>query len=116
VTEGQSENYQWQRARLQMVSPDGLTRFMSPERRFYPVAGSQTTNTAISTTGFADLYAALGDPDTKGGWVVRLYFNPLVPWIWFGAILAALGGMIALVERKAARRTVSVPADATVQP
>jgi len=116
VTEGQSENYQWQRARLQMVTPDGQTRFMSPERRFYPVAGSQTTNTAISTTGFADLYAALGDPDTKGGWVVRLYFNPLVPWIWFGAILSALGGMIALVERKAARRTVSVPADGTVKP
>jgi cytochrome c-type biogenesis protein CcmF len=116
VTEGQSENYQWQRAQLQMKYADGSVKTMSPERRFYPVAGSQTVNTAISTTGFADLYAALGDPDTKGGWVVRLYFNPLVPWIWFGAILAALGGMIALVERKTARRTVQVPADGTVKP
>ena len=116
VTEGQTDNYQWQRARLQMTATDGSQRIMAPERRWYPVAGSQTTNTAIATNGFADLYAALGDPDNKGGWVVRLYFNPLVPWIWFGAILAALGGMIALVERRTARRSVAVSAGATVEP
>ena len=71
-----------------------------PERRWYPVARSQTTNTAIATNGFGDLYLALGDPDGQGGWVLRAYYNPLVPWIWFGAILAALGGLVSLSDRR----------------
>jgi cytochrome c-type biogenesis protein CcmF len=64
------------------------------------VARSQTTNTAITTNGFGDLYLALGDPDGQGGWVLRVYYNPLVPWIWFGAVLAALGGLVSLSDRR----------------
>ena len=71
-----------------------------PERRWYPVAGSQTTNTSITTNGFGDLYLALGESDGKGGWVLRAYYNPLVPWVWFGAILAALGGLVSLSDRR----------------
>jgi len=70
------------------------------ERRWYPVARSQTTNTAIASNGLADLYLALGDPDGQGGWVLRAYYNPLVPWIWFGAILAAFGGLVSLSDRR----------------
>ena len=78
---------------------------LHPERRWYPIAGSRTTNTAISTNGFGDLYLALGDPDGKGGWVLRAYYNPLVPWIWFGAMLAALGGLVSLSDRRLRRPT-----------
>jgi cytochrome c-type biogenesis protein CcmF len=35
-----------------------------------------------------------------GAWVVRLYYNPLVPWIWFGAIIMALGGVVSLSDRR----------------
>ncbi|HEX3416977.1 MAG TPA: cytochrome c-type biogenesis CcmF C-terminal domain-containing protein [Stellaceae bacterium] len=55
---------------------------------------------AIATNGLGDLYLALGDPDGQGGWVLRAYYNPLVPWIWFGAILAALGGLVSLSDRR----------------
>ncbi len=41
--------------------------------------------TAIRTNLLADLYVALGDRDGKGGWTVRAYWKPLVPWIWIGA-------------------------------
>jgi cytochrome c-type biogenesis protein CcmF len=71
-----------------------------PEKRRYPVEGSNTTEAAIYTTYFADLYVVLGDADGRGGWAVRAYHNPLVPWIWGGAILMFLGGMVSLSDRR----------------
>ncbi len=85
VTEGNVENYQVQRAEIVVDRPGSAPFTVHPERRWYPIAGSMTTNTSISTNGFGDLYLALGDPDGKGGWVLRAYYNPLVPWVWFGA-------------------------------
>jgi cytochrome c-type biogenesis protein CcmF len=99
VSEGNVANYHAQRAEIVVERSGSAPMTMYPERRWYPVAKSQTTNTAIATNGFGDLYLALGDPDGKGGWVLRAYYNPLVPWIWFGAILAALGGLVSLSER-----------------
>ncbi len=100
VTESNVENYQAQRAEITVSRPGHASFTVHPERRWYPIAGSRTTNTSITTNGFGDLYLALGDPDGKGGWVLRAYYNPLVPWIWFGAILAALGGLVSLSDRR----------------
>jgi cytochrome c-type biogenesis protein CcmF len=100
VTEGNVENYQVQRAEIVVDRPGSAPFTVYPERRWYPIAGSRTTNTSITTNGFGDLYLALGDPDGKGGWVLRAYYNPLVPWIWFGALLAALGGLVSLSDRR----------------
>ena len=113
VTEANVANYRVQRAQISVERPGGGSMTMYPERRWYPVAQSQTTNTAIATNGYGDLYLALGDPDGKGGWVLRAYYNPLVPWIWFGAILAALGGLVSLTER---RLRVRMPRAAAVAP
>jgi len=82
---------------------------LTAERRFYPVRNMTTTEAAIHTTWFADLYAVVGDADEKGGWTVRLYHNPLVPWIWVGAVLMALGGLVSLTDR---RHRVGAPARA----
>ena len=100
VTEGSVENYDVQRAEIVVDRPGGPQFTVYPERRFYPIAGSSTTNTSITTNGFGDLYLALGEGDGKGGWVLRAYYNPLVPWVWFGALLAALGGMVSLSDRR----------------
>jgi cytochrome c-type biogenesis protein CcmF len=100
VTEGNVANYQAQRAEIVVERPGRPPTTMYPERRWYPVAKSQTTNTAIATHGLGDLYLALGEPDGHGGWVLRAYYNPLVDWIWFGAILAALGGLVSLSDRR----------------
>jgi cytochrome c-type biogenesis protein CcmF len=113
VTEGKVENYQVQRAEILVERPGSATFALYPERRWYPIAGSSTTNTAIATNGFGDLYLALGDRDGNGGWVLRAYYNPLVPWIWFGAVLAALGGLVSLSDRRLrVRRAVPRPAPA----
>ncbi len=118
VTEGEVANYHVQRAQIVVERPGDAAVTLYPERRHYPVARSQTTNTAIATNGFGDLYLALGDPDGQGGWVLRAYYNPLVPWIWFGAILAALGGLVALIDRRLRTRPaiVASPAPVRVRP
>ena len=114
VTDGDVANYHVQRAQIVVDRPGSAAMTLYPERRWYPVARSQTTNTAIATNGFGDLYLALGDPDGQGGWVLRAYYNPLVPWIWFGAILAALGGLVSLSDRRLRMRLPAARASAAI--
>ena len=114
VTEGDVANYHVERAQIVVERAGDVTATMYPERRWYPVARSQTTNTAIATNGFGDLYLALGDPDGHGGWVLRAYYNPLVPWIWFGAVLAALGGLVSLSDRRLRLRLPAARASAAI--
>ena len=48
----------------------------------------------------ADLYAVIGDPDGAGGWTVRIFHEPMVPWIWAGALIMILGGAVSLSDRR----------------
>jgi cytochrome c-type biogenesis protein CcmF len=116
VTEEDVANYHAQRAQVLVERSGSAPMTLYPERRWYPVARSQTTNTAIATNGFGDLYLALGDPDGRGGWVLRAYYNPLVPWIWFGAILAAVGGLVSLADRRQRVRVSATRASAAAMP
>ena len=65
MTEGDVANYRAQRAEIVVERPGSAAMTLYPERRWYPVAKSQTTNTAIATNGFGDLYLALGDRTAK---------------------------------------------------
>ena len=58
-----------------------------------------TTEAAIETNGLRDLYAVLGE-ERDGRAVLRLHYNPLAPWIWFGALIMAAGGMVSLADRR----------------
>ncbi|HEY2032095.1 MAG TPA: heme lyase CcmF/NrfE family subunit [Rhizomicrobium sp.] len=94
----QGPNYEAERATVSVISNGGTIATMSPEKRAYPVEGQATAVTAIRTTGFSDLYLALGD-ERDGGWVIRAYVSPLAPFIWFGGAFMAFGGMAALWGR-----------------
>jgi len=84
-----------------MVSRDGRPiGVMHPQRRFFPLQQQTTTETAIRTNLLADLYVAVGDPDPSGGWTIRAYYKPLVPWIWIGAVIMAFGGLVSLSDRR----------------
>ncbi len=93
-------NFEGQRATFTVSRDKRFVAAMFPEKRNFPVAGQDTTETAIHTSGFADIYAVLGDSDGKGGWTVRLYYNPLAPFIWFGAVVMVFGGLISLSDRR----------------
>ena len=67
---------------------------MQPEARRYPQPPMDTTEAAIRPMLSADLYAVVGETDGKGGNAVRLYHKPLVSWIWGGAFIMVLGGLV----------------------
>ena len=72
-----------------------ITR-LNPENRFYPVTGVFTTEASIHTNLFRDLYIVLGEGNINEGWIVRIYHNPLVIWIWLGALTIFLGGLLSI--------------------
>jgi cytochrome c-type biogenesis protein CcmF len=74
---------------------------LRPEQRTYPVERQSTSEAAIHSTVWGDLYAVLGDPvDDGGGFSVRLYHNPLVTWIFAGAALMGFAGLLSLTDRR----------------
>jgi cytochrome c-type biogenesis protein CcmF len=84
------------------------------EKRFYPVEGRETTEAAIRTTLAGDVYAVIGERQPSGAYVTRLYYNPLIAWLWGGAAIMVLGGLFSLSDRRhrvgaPARRTQPVP-------
>jgi cytochrome c-type biogenesis protein CcmF len=89
---------------------------VTPEKRLYPVQQMPTTEAGIHTTGMADLYVVIGDPDDAGGWTVRLFHEPMVPWIWAGVVLMVIGGGVSLSDRRlrigAPSRRAKAPAGA----
>jgi cytochrome c-type biogenesis protein CcmF len=71
-----------------------------PEKRVYPAAGMPTTEAAIASSLFRDIYVVVGDAQDDGGWTVRSYIKPMANWIWGGMIIMALGGIISLTDRR----------------
>jgi cytochrome c-type biogenesis protein CcmF len=94
----QGPNYEAERAIIDVISGGRTIAVMTPEKRAYPVEGAATAVTAIRTTGFSDLYLALGD-ERDGGWILRAYVSPLAPFIWFGGAFMAFGGVAGLWSR-----------------
>jgi cytochrome c-type biogenesis protein CcmF len=58
------------------------------------------TEAGIDAGWSRDLFVALGDPLGNDAWSVRLQYKPLVRFIWFGAIVMALGGILAATDRR----------------
>ena len=71
---------------------------LNPENRFYPVSNSSTTEASIHTNLLRDLYMVMGDGDLNKGWVIRIYYNPLVIWIWIGVFVIFIGGIFTTIK------------------
>jgi cytochrome c-type biogenesis protein CcmF len=93
-------NYTADDATIRITRGDEAIATVHPERRFFPLQQQTTSVTAIRSNLLADLYVALGDPDNAGGWTIRAYYKPLVPWIWIGAVIMAFGGLVSLSDRR----------------
>ncbi|WP_353348813.1 heme lyase CcmF/NrfE family subunit [Aquicoccus sp. SU-CL01552] len=94
---------------------DRALTVLHPEKRTYPVAQMPTTEAAIDNGFTRDVYVVIGDRQDDGRWAVRTYIKPFANWIWGGAMLMALGGLLSLSDRrfrvaagarKGARKTV----------
>ena len=69
---------------------------LKPENRFYPITNNFTTEVSIHTNLLRDLYIVLGEGNLNDGWIVRIYYNPLVIWIWIGSLTIFCGGIVSM--------------------
>ena len=112
-------NYQAARGTV-AVSRDGQPLMvLHPEKRVYNAQQMPMTEAAISTGLFGDVYVSLGEPVENGAWSVRVYSKPFVTWIWGGCVLMALGGLLAIFDRRyrraAQRENAAVPGAAAAK-
>lgn len=78
------------------------------QSRTYASPPMETTESGLHPLWTGDLYAALGKPDGKGHWQVRLQWHPLVRLIWLGSLMMALGGILAIFGGAAQRARASL--------
>jgi cytochrome c-type biogenesis protein CcmF len=100
VGPARGENYIAERAHFKVLKDGKPYTDLYPERRQYMVQPQPTTEAAIESHVFGDLYAVIGESDGKGAWTVRIYEEPLVPWIWSGCLLMVLGGIVSISDRR----------------
>ncbi len=105
--EGQGPNYTILFGKFTVRKDGKIFTVMEAEKRNYPVARMPTTEAAIHTTLMGDLYAVIGDAEgDEGAYVTRIYYNPLVVWMWIGCIVMMFGGTLSMTDR---RHRVGVP-------
>ncbi|MCC6860584.1 MAG: heme lyase CcmF/NrfE family subunit [Bryobacterales bacterium] len=101
LTEGDNENYNWHRARLQVYKNGDYLGSLEPERRFYKANEQSLGHIGLRSRPHEDLYvnfASMSDDNTKA--VIQAYIFPLVPWIWIGSAVLVFGTLVALVPSK----------------
>ncbi len=102
VDEHEGPNYHAYRGIVSVTKNGHAVTRLFPEKRQYNSSGMPMTEAAIDTGVLRDLYVSLGEPipDSDGAWAVRVYYKPMVDWIWAGCLLMALGGLLALSDRR----------------
>jgi len=97
-------NYSGVAGIVEMRKEGKLLDTLHPEKRIYNASGMPMTEAAIDAGLFGDRYVSLGEPvsdqGAAGAWALRLYIKPFVDWIWGGCFLMALGGFIAMSDRR----------------
>ncbi|MEM9498689.1 MAG: heme lyase CcmF/NrfE family subunit [Pseudomonadota bacterium] len=100
VRDVEGPNYFSTQAVIELTRNGRSAGTLLPEKRLYPVAGMPTTEAALDIGFLRDMYVVIGDAQINGGWALRTYWKPLANWIWGGAILMALGGLLSLSDRR----------------
>jgi cytochrome c-type biogenesis protein CcmF len=93
-------NYNASRGEVEVSRNGSMLRAMFPEKRVYSASRQTMTEADIATGLTRDLYISLGEPVSGGAWSVTILYKPFVDWIWGGAALMALGGLLAVSDRR----------------
>ncbi|KQY52608.1 heme lyase CcmF/NrfE family subunit [Lysobacter sp. Root494] len=99
----QGPNYIGDRGTVTVFHDDAPLTVLHPEKRAYASGGQVMTEAAIDPGFTRDLYVAMGEPLGGGSWALRVHVKPFVRWIWAGALLMMLGGLVAATDRRFAR-------------
>ena len=93
-------NYQAVRGTFTVSRGERQISEMLPEKRVYRVQTSAMTEAGIDVGWTRDLFVALGEPLGDGSWSVRIQYKPMIRFIWLGALVMALGGLVAVSDRR----------------
>ena len=94
-----------------LLSRNGkLEATMYPEKRSYFSSTMPMTEAAIDVGLTRDIYVSLGEELDDKAWAVRVYYKPFVDWIWGGCLLMALGGVLAMSDKRYRMKLKKVPA------
>jgi len=115
LRETRGSNFDATQAEVTVTKKGKAVTILHPEKRTYIISTMPTTEAAINANLMRDLYVALGEPIAEGSnqWAVRIYVKPLIRWIWLGAIIMALGGLLSMLDRRYRLKTTKTPAQIT---
>ncbi len=100
VQQVQGPNYIAAQASVEITQGEDKIAVLHPEKRKYTKQAAAMTEGAIDSSLFRDLYLALGEQVGMDEWIVRILHKPMVYWIWGGALMMALGGLLAICDRR----------------
>jgi len=100
VERAQGPNFISETGTVTISNGNGQVATLNPEQRMYPVERNNTTEGAMEIGALRILYAAKGEGNPEEGWVVSVYYHPLVIWIWIGALMMAVGGFVSVADRR----------------
>lgn len=98
TTEG--SNYVAHQAHFILNSHTVKPHDLWPEKRVFVVQSMRTTEAAIASKGFNDIYIALGELLRTDYWSVRICYKPFIQWVWAGIIMMTIGGFLSMIGRR----------------
>lgn len=100
VEKVQGPNYVAQRGHVKVLHDGEFVALLTPEKRTYGASNQTMTEASIDDSLARDVFVALGEPLGDGSWAVRVQIKPLIRLIWLGPLIMALGGLLALSDRR----------------
>ena len=104
VKDVQGPNYDATRATIEISRNGSKITELSPEKRIFRVQQNPMTEAAISPGLTRDLYVSMGEEVEGGAWIIRVYVKPFIDWIWGGCLVMALGGFLAVTDKRYRRK------------
>jgi cytochrome c-type biogenesis protein CcmF len=102
VSDVNGPNYKALRGDIKVTKDGKYLEMLYPEKRKYFSSAMPMTEAGIDSGFFRDLYVSLGEPieGERLQWSVRVFYKPFISWLWYGAILMVLGGLLAVSDRR----------------
>ena len=113
VRKVEGPNYTADEAVIEVWHGEDQSGELLPQKRIYSAKSSPMTDASIDKTLFRDLYAALGEELEGGAWSMRVYYKPMIRWIWLGCLFMTFGGLLAVSDKRY-RQTVKQKVNAAL--
>jgi cytochrome c-type biogenesis protein CcmF len=100
-------NFSADQTEIRVLKDGDLVSVLYPEKRVYFSQSNPMTEAGIDPGFFRDVYVALGESLGNGAWAMRVQYKPLIRWIWLGALLMSIGGVLAASDKRYRRKVSS---------